>query len=145
MSSNINKIFAQTEAHIRGIVDQVHEAAETAVDEGAMVMQEMIATRGTQEEWRGTYFKNGIPRKASKPGRVWTGDMVEAVKKDSSRSGGDGVYSFGWLDRQEEYYLLQEEGFEHSEAGRWVEGMYALQDSREFVIDEFESALRRIK
>lgn len=53
---------------------------------------------------------------------------------------------FGWLNDPEDYYLYQEEGFNHVHAKRWITGMFALRDAQaeaeDFMKREISSIVR---
>lgn len=109
---------------------------EESADYGKEVMKENIRTRGTQNVWSRPYYKEGIMREASKPGRVWTGTMLESV--DTQNRHGDGRFqtAFGWVDGDlYGYFSDQEYGFEHEDAGTMVPGMYSLSDAAEQTIE----------
>lgn len=144
MSSNIRNLVADTAKHVEQIIENVNRAAGNAVVEGGSVMREMIETRGTLNTWSKTYYKNGIARSDSAPGRVWTGNMRDSVGSSHIRSGRGSFSSFGWIKGQDPYFLEQEKGFLHEEAGVAVAGMYALQDSREHAIASLKEELGKI-
>lgn len=145
MSSNVSNLVADSAAHIERIVEQVHNAAENASREGAEFMRSAIETSGTRNTWSKTYYKDGIPRRESNPGRVWTGHMLDSVGSETQRGKSQSTSSFGWIKDQEPYFLEQEGGFLHEEAGVVVAGMYALQNAREHAITMLENELRSIK
>lgn len=145
MTSNILSIVADTRAHVERVVEQVHGAAAESAREGEAFMKGLIETRGTGNVWSRTYYKDGIPRRESNPGRVWTGHMRDAVGSTYTRTRGGSTSSFGWVNDQEPYFLEQESGFTHEQAGMVVAGMYALQDTREHVIAVLQEKLRGIQ
>lgn len=128
-------------------VDRLNEELETeaeAVAEfGQELVREAIETRGTGRVWKRTYYKNGVSRGASLPGRVWTGKMRDSVKNKVNASGTEIVASYGWIDNYEDYFGQQEAGFTH-ETGVKVPGMFAMADSVEPVRKRVIEGLRRI-
>lgn len=145
MSSKVLNIFADAEKHVNRIVDEVHAAVDDTVNEGVAVMSQNIATRETGRTWSKTYYKEGIPRSASINGRIWTSRMINSVDGYQDRTGNNSSSAFGWIEDQEPYFLDQEEGFMHPTLHVWIEGMYALQDAREYAIDYLEQRLKAIK
>lgn len=114
------------------IEDGVEEALQLAMDDGAQIMRDNIATRGTA--------------KSGKAGRIETGKMIGDVKARvyPGTDRGNQVGRFGWIDNREDYYGYQEGGFEHVNGGE-VEGMYALQDAAELAFREFQRAVNEVK
>lgn len=128
-----------------GFVDKVDNAVDDAMDqiaeEGEQMVKEFIDTRGTGRTWSRTYYKAGKPRRASRPGRVWTGDMRKDIEGESDRLSNETARaSFGWINNYEEYYGLQEGGFEHPQTGE-VEGMFAMHDAADLMAKRAESIL----
>lgn len=117
----------------RGKVEAIEsaneEALEQAAKEGAELMKHYISTRGTA--------------KSGKAGRIETRDMLNAVTSEViSRGPGKNQANFGWLKTREDYFALQEGGFEHS-PGVTVEGMYALTDAAEETFRELRERIER--
>ena len=50
-------------------------------------------------------------------------------------------YRFGWLDKQEDYFLYQEEGFWHWGVGEMIEGMFALKEGFDTAYQAAEAAI----
>lgn len=109
------------------VEDGLEEALQNAMEDGAQIMRDNIATRGTV--------------KSGKAGRIDTGQMIGDVKARiyPGTVKGNQVGRFGWIDNREDYYGFQEGGFEHVNGGE-VEGMYALQDAAELAFREFQRA-----
>lgn len=114
------------------IEDGVEGALQQAMEDGAQIMKDNIATRGTA--------------KSGKAGRIETGKMIGDVKARvyPGTDRGNQVGRFGWIDNREDYYGYQEGGFEHVNGGE-VEGMYALQDAAELAFREFQRAVNEVK
>lgn len=114
------------------IEDGVEQALQNAMEDGAEIMRNNIATRGTA--------------KSGKAGRIETGKMSGDVKARvyPGTDKGNQVGRFGWIDNREDYYGYQEGGFEHVNGGD-VEGMYALQDAAELAFREFQRAVDEVK
>lgn len=128
----------------RGKVARIEDGVEGIIrenmDEGAKLMREMIETRGTGRTWK--YPWNG--RHGSYPGRDDTGHMKNSVSSNTTVSERGRVTGrFGWLGKREDYFGFQEGGFEHVEAGITVEGMYAMQDSADFILNQVKEDIRR--
>lgn len=128
-------------------VDRLNEGLEAEAEEvaefGQNLVRGAIETRGTGRVWKRTYRKNGVSRRASIPGRVWTGRMRDSVKNKVSAPGTEIVASYGWIDNYEDYFGYQETGFDHP-AGVEVPGMFAMADSVEPVRKRVIEGLRRI-
>lgn len=80
----------------------------------------------------------------SGPGRVDTGLMLRSVKYRTEISNTKIVGEFGWLDNQEPYFLLQDDGFDHILAGKHIPGMMALADAGIEAREKFISRLAAI-
>lgn len=117
---------------------------QSIVEKAAEAMRLIIQTSGTGKTWT---RPSSSGRTGSSPGRVDTGNMLDAVKWRVSSEGGNLVGEFGWLDNQEPYFMYQESGFSHVGSGEWVRGMLALQDASLAAKEEFltrlANALRR--
>lgn len=111
-------------------LERANEAAmEQAAKEGAELMKHYISTRGTA--------------KSGKAGRIETRNMLNAVTHEfTTRGSGKTQANFGWLKQREEYFALQEGGFEHS-PGVTVEGMYAMTDSGEETFRDLRERIER--
>lgn len=124
--------------------DSLAEAMEELAEEGQELLQGYIETRGTGKAWKRTYYKKGIPRGASRPGRVWTGEMRDAIKKDNLRSKDVFIASFGWLDGAKDYYKAQEVGFDHNITGDHIEGMFIMQDAADQMKELFRKRVKGV-
>lgn len=94
-------------------------------------MKELISTRGTAH--------------SGKAGRIDTARMVGAVNsRVSERTRDKWRGSFGWISDQQDYFLYQNDGFQHVGSGRMVEAMYAKQDSAEQVWDSLKARLDEV-
>lgn len=109
---------------------EVREAVASAAEQGAELMQFYIASRGTAH--------------SGKQGRVETWDMHDEVAWRRRGGGGWAHADFGWIDNEENYYGLQEDGFYHVWARRHVEGMFAFADAWVITEDALTAALHRI-
>lgn len=134
----------------RGKVARVDEAGQEALtqasERGAEYVRYLISTRGTGKQWTGDWsrFPNGVAgRTASTPGRVATGEMLDAVDSWVSRGGADGRtrMAFGFTRARQEYFLAQEGGFRHPITGESVEGMHAVSDAAEYIKDQLAEEL----
>lgn len=138
----------------RGKVANVEEAGEQvlsdAAERGAEYVRYLISTRGTGRTWSGDWsrFPNGWPgRTGSTPGRVASGEMLDAVDSWVS-SGGSSKDSktrmaFGFTRARQAYFLSQEGGFKHNITGESIEGMHAISDANEFIRQQIEDELPR--
>lgn len=127
--------------------EESKEALRQAAEDGAAIMRDMIESRETGRDWGTDFpgFRNSTPgRFGSHDGRVASGKMRDGVTSSYTESGkGNAVARFGWLDGVEDYYMYQEGGFRHYVTGAWIEGMYAMQDSRDWVIGELKARFKR--
>lgn len=123
------------------LIDKVDRAledvAEQVAGEGQEVVYGFIDTRGTGRTWSRTY--NG--RKGSFPGRDASGQMRADVEQDTKISKNSVTASFGWLYHYEEYYGMQEGGFDHPITGK-VEGMYAMHDAADLMLKRSADLLK---
>lgn len=116
------------EDKMKQITDIIHEAAEEAAEKGENITKHHIETRGTE--------------KSGKRGRVDKGTMRDAVTgKVTDKTTDSATAVFGWVEGSPEYAKYQEYGFKHR-GGVDVEGMYALTDAREEVVDDLKEDLR---
>lgn len=130
---------------IQKIEESNEQAMQAAMDTGAQVMKDLIETRGTGRTWSRTWYgKSGNPRTGSYPGRVDSGDMLNAVDSwvgtgQSGRTQG----RFGWINNREDYFRFQEGGFKHNITSENVEGMYAVLDAYEAAMVVYKEELNR--
>lgn len=109
---------------------ELAHAVENAVEAGENVTKHHIETRGTE----GT----------GKRGRVETGRMRDSVGSRMDEQSASGLQGrFGWLDEQPEYARFQEPGFTHT-SGITVEGMFALSDAAEEVVQDLRDDIDKI-
>lgn len=121
------------------VQDGIDEAMEDAGQMGEDLMKEYIQTRGTGRIW--AYPRNG--RDGSYPGRVDSGKMLRAVGHRTLNRGGSKQLRIGWVSgTREDYFWLQDEGFEHPN-GMTIEGMNSLQDATEAALNDLMVNLRR--
>ena len=136
--ADFGKVVAATEEGAQRVI-------KDGADRGADNMREMIASRGTGNNWSGDFgsFPNGYPgRTASKPGRVASGTMLDAVGSEMIDKA---TSQFGWTKEQIEYFLYQEYGWSnHNLTGNPVEGMFALQDSFDEVKAWVDTEMRKM-
>lgn len=139
----------------RQLILKIEKVAEVAVEEtiveAAREMKTMIKTRGTNRPWSGYYIgRSGIPRNHSGVGRVDSGNMLNSVQSQyildvpNIKTG-----EFGWIGGDpENYFLKQEEGFQHQLTGQFIEPMNALRDSFTYatttVVNKIEKGLKAI-
>lgn len=116
---------------VEDVFGDVGTIVADAVEEGKNITKHNIETRGTA--------------KSGKRGRVRTGEMRDNVKSEmTKKSDKEAEGKFGWIDQYEEYYGLQEEGFNHI-GGVTVEGMYALTDAADEVWANIVDDVKRVK
>lgn len=129
---------------VKAVAKNVEAAGNTlaakAAEAGATEMKKLISTRGTNKPWtRPTKGrKTGRVKTTSAPGRIDSGDMLNAVTSRVEQGPKQTIATFGWIganpqDRQ--YFEAQEKGFL---AGGFrppvnVPGMFALRDARIYV------------
>lgn len=110
------------------IADIIEETADEAAEKGENITKHHIETRGTA--------------KSGKRGRVEKGEMRDKVtSKVSNVSATSATATFGWIGGVPDYAWYQELGFVHRN-GVTVEGMYALTDAREEVVQDVKEDLR---
>lgn len=124
--------------------DSMEKMIEELVDEGQQHVYETIETSGTGKTWKRTYYRKGVPRRGSLRGRVWTGEMRGDVEQDVMRNDEMIKGSFGWLRHVEDYYLLQEGGFDHPVTGEHIPGMFAMADAADWAGQEFKRRARGV-
>ena len=129
----------------RQIVEETNARGEELMYEGSRMGVEMMRERigndsGASQEWArdyGSYPHGEEGRHGSIGGRVASGRMQDSVTSWTSKGTGskDGKtrMAFGWPRNVEPYFLLQEYGFDHRQAGHRVQGMFALQNTYEDV------------
>jgi hypothetical protein len=119
------------------ISQEIEDLTIEAAKFGAEKMKEYISTRGTgvlwASAWRGR--KTGVYKTTSAPGRIDSGDMLNAVGTAIQAGPKESRAAFGWVRNFEEYFRHQEYGFNHW-IGVRVEGMFALRDARRDVVAE---------
>lgn len=117
-----------TDRMAKRIEELAYQAAIQSFDEGAKKMKQFIRERGTGKTWA----KPWGGRAGSQPGRVDSGDMVDAVTFQVVRNGQNVTATLGWVDEQAEYFFYQEKGFTHWISGDQIKGMNALMDAGSF-------------
>jgi hypothetical protein len=112
---------------------------------GAEKMREYIQTRGTNRTWSRPWPSRKTPgrRAGSGPGRIDSGDMLKGVDRKFQRGQKQSRAVFGWGQNFEEYFRYQEEEFVHFRSLKKVVGMFALRDSRRFVVSQQEKIARK--
>lgn len=131
------------ETRVRKLTDDIEELAYDVAGKGQEFMWDAIETRGTGKTWKKVHYKNGEARRGSSPGRDWTGHMKESAETEVTRRPDSIVASFGWIEIYEEYFGLQEGGFEHPN-GDDVPGMFIMADAEDFVMEYTTDQLGRI-
>lgn len=125
MAKNMASWF---QSKMNDISNIIKETAEEAAEKGENITKHHIETRGTA--------------KSGKRGRVETGEMRDKVtSKVSDVSPVSATAEFGWIGGNPDYAWFQELGFVHRN-GVTVEGMYALTDAREEVVQDVKEDLR---
>jgi hypothetical protein len=109
---------------VKGVVQGVDaELGEIAL-EGAVEMEQYIATRGIVE---------------GKAGRIESEDMINAVDFKKVASGATfSTWTFGWTDTFEKYFGYQESGFRHYLSGEAIPAMHALKDASDTARDRLK-------
>jgi hypothetical protein len=129
-------------AKVAKLDTRVEKVVSDMTLEGQDMLKDMIRTRGTGKTWSRTYVKNGISRSASRPGRVWTGDMLDNIEEDVNVSADAVMGSFGWINTYEDYYGLQDVGFTQSRTGIEIAGMFAMADAADWARIEFKKRMK---
>lgn len=129
-------------SNVARAADRANSALQIELaEEGRDKMKELIETGGTGVSWERSHYakdseKSGRLRGGSSPGRVNTGNMRDSVSVRFEGQGSKKIGAFGWIRNFENYFGYQDNGFYHVLAGRTVEGMHALRDSRRYVVKQ---------
>ena len=123
--------WASLQTHIERQVDNVDKSvrrfAKAVAKEGEELTREFTNTRGT--------------RTSKGPGRVDTGEMVNAITSGVDSEGPDHIRTyFGWNDAQDYFAYQTSTGFVHWMTGEYIEPTYALRDATaevEATVDEW--------
>lgn len=125
-NGDLNDLTTRAAFYVKEIEREAAKVVDETAKEGAEVMREFIATRGTG--YRGH------------EGRVETGAMLEAVGSVTEKTS-EGVRGrFGWGiggKAAENYFRWQEQGFTIASSGRDVPPMHALLDAFITVREDF--------
>lgn len=117
---------------VAGVEAGAREELERTMKDGAELTIGYIMTRGTKE--------------SGKAGRIDDGDMVRDIdwRVDELANGGARGF-FGWLNAanspEKRYYVYQEGGFWHVNAGRAIEGMFAVTDAATQTFEDFKGRM----
>jgi len=132
--------FSRYEKKIEKSLDFIREASEQgmedatkgAIREGRRAI-ELRGTYGSAKRFAGLYGKFAGPGISN--GRVDTGEMLYSLDREVDVSGNTVRGRVGWLDNFQEYFELQEEGFDYvqneypiSGKDHRVEGMFIFRD-----------------
>lgn len=122
-------IRARFHMWLKDLQQETRDVAMLVAEIGAEQMQLTIKTVNTTK---------------SGPGRILDGDMYSDVRARPLGGGGWGKWEFGWIEQEQHYYGLQEEGFYHVRAQRDIPGMFAFAAASGAAEDLFYSEMRRI-
>lgn len=111
-NSDLNNMRSSFNGFVEDLEDGITDALVDAVEYGYSEMKKTVETSGTGYVGKGA--------RATPEGRIDTGLMIDSIDRDLNKSGTTISGEFGWLDRQENYFLYQENGF------RNVPPMHAL-------------------
>lgn len=133
------------------LVDSIDDAVEGAVQDtvefGEDAMKNLIEHSGTGGTWDESWdtLKHATPgRYQSYPGRVASGDMLNAVRSEHGSTGPSSYEgAFGWLGAAEPYWLAQEHGFQHNISREQIEGMNAIAQAADLAGDFLDTELDR--
>ena len=139
---------------VNGLTKDLEKVIDDLVEEGQEFVYEAIETRGTanpayggKTAWAKTYYKRGgggSGKNHPTKGRVWDGDMRQAVEYEVEAKDNAYIGSFGWINNVEDYYLFQEGGFDHAFTGEHIEGMFAMADAAAWAEAEFERRTNKV-
>jgi len=126
------------------ISQEVEDLTIEAAKFGAEKMREYIQTKGAKPQWANAWRgrKTGVYKTGSSPGRVDSGDMLNAVSTKIKAGPKESRAAFGWVKEFEEYFRHQEYGFDHW-IGVRVDGMFAMRDARRDVVAELPKLARK--
>jgi len=147
---NAEGFFKQLDAGEKMTSLAIQEIQMEAAKAGQDKMKELIETRGVGRMWVTPWKgrKSGAYKQISSPGRIDSGDMLNDVSIRFQGSRATASSAFGWIRRKEIYYLAQENGMKASRRagarpGMDVPGMFALRDSRLYVVNQVMPRLIR--
>ena len=137
---------------VNELTKDLEKVIDDLVEEGQEFVYEAIETRGTanpayggKTAWAKTYYKRGGgPKSGPSKGRIWSGQMRGDVEYEVEAKDGAYIGSFGWINNVEDYYLLQEGGFDHAATGEHIEGMFAMADAATWAEAEFERRTNKV-
>ncbi|MCK9599205.1 MAG: hypothetical protein M0R66_02695 [Candidatus Omnitrophica bacterium] len=131
------------ETEVKKLDTRIEQVADEVASEGEAMVKESIGTRGTGKTWARTYYKRGTARSGSYPGRVWTGEMQGDIESEVASTPEAIVASYGWTNNYEDYYGLQEGGFDHEVTGEHIEGMFAMADAADYTEHSVDQKIGR--
>ena len=136
---DISRTLKTFEEMSRGVRQANEDLQIELATAGEEKMKELIETGGTGNRWSKPYRAKYNPargdlRAGSFPGRVNTGNMRDSVGRRFERGQTKTFAAFGWIRNREDYFLFQEYGYTHAQAGVEVKGMFALRDARRYVV-----------
>lgn len=132
---------------IYGMKERLETIVEDTIDEAAVVMKDTIMSTGTNKVWKSAWKgrNSGVLRYGTDNTRYDAGWMRNAVKaRMKERSATRAAGEFGWLDKQEDYYIYQDQGFTHWITGEKIPAMNALRDAATYAKVTIEKRLRDI-
>lgn len=124
--------------------EKVKRVADEVATEGEAMVKGKILTSGTGRTWARTRYKRGKSRKGSFNGRVWTGDMIDAVENEVVTAPNVIIASFGWINTFKPYFKQQEGGFTHSKTGNEIVGMFAMGDAADHIQNLVKQKIGRV-
>lgn len=111
------------------LASELAEALEAIVRNAALNAREFTAERGRPTSRYG--------------GRVDTAAMLEAIKSDVEVNARKIIGKFGFIDKQEDYFLFQTvTGFTHWASSAFIEPTFALRDAELIAIQDLGAAIR---
>lgn len=123
---------------------KVRQVADEVATEGEAMVKAKILTSGTGRTWARTRYKRGKARSGSFNGRVWTGDMIDAVENEVVVAPSATIASFGWINTFKQYFADQEGGFVHPDTGATITGMFAMGDAADNIGKIVEQKMGRV-
>lgn len=140
-----DSLLAQFDRSETIVQQEIGDLTIELAEMGEEKMREYIQTRGTNRTWSRPWPSRKTPgrRAGSGPGRIDSGDMLEAVGRKFQRGEKQSRAVFGWTKDFEDYFRYQEQGFVHFANGQKVAGMFALRDARRFVVSQQEGKAKK--
>ena len=125
-------------ANLKGNIDAVEKDFETSVDEVVL-----LASLAAEDAMHRTIDETESALSPGKPNRNWTFTMNHSITSRVKQAGRRRTIWAGWLDRKEQYFLVQDQG--GTVNGRPVWPMHALLNGFNAMRAEIDKGMRKIE